>query len=228
MNEKAAAHYYEALNRLHKDLEKIESIDSHLKNVREYIAISRGMDQKIVDSLRKIHLRTEETLQQLKKIAQITGPSSNQPADGRGPHIAAVESTDISRRFDMVNKYLEATKEVLILNANTQKKLVGQNDHLETQLEGLQKKLEFLETRLRDMERVFSAQSPDFRSQLENFFTNLAQSYGSISKRFTDFEEHAFFLIRNFHESVNLKANINMGITVIIGLLLLLVLLLRT
>jgi chromosome segregation ATPase len=228
MNDKATSLYYETLNRLQKELEKIESIDSQLKSVREYISVARGTDQKIVDSLKKIQLRTEETLKQLKKTTKVTDTNLKEPSGSTGQEIETIRSINFPQKFEVVNRYLEATRELLKTSASRQDKLVNQNEHIEKQLEEIQKKFEVFDIRLRDAERSFNKQQSDIRPQLDSVFTSLARYFGGMSKQFNGFEEHAFFLIKNFHESMDLKTNIIIGVTSVVGLILLITLLLRT
>jgi chromosome segregation ATPase len=228
MNDKAASIFYQTMNRLHNELERIESIEAHLKNVRENITIARGIDQKVIDSLRRIHLRTEETLQQLKKITQVTDTNLRELSHYTGQQVESIRSINFPQQFDMVFRYLEATKELLKISTGTQQKLVSQNENLEKQLQEIREKLEIFETRLHQVEHSFTSQKIDIKPHFDNVSTTLTEHFDNTGKRFTEFEEHAFFLLRNFYTSVNLKTNLTMGITIVVGLILLITLLIRT
>jgi hypothetical protein len=228
MDDKTISIYYETLSQVHKELEKIKSIDLHLKNIKEHISFARGADQKIIDSLKGIQLRTEETLQQLKRINSFPEPNSQGTSNNYSQQVEALQSINFPQRFEVVNRNLEATGQLLKTSLSTQEKLVNQNVLIDNQLSQIQRKLEFLETRLQNAEKTSASQQPDLRPYLESVFASLNRYFDKTNRQFNDFEEHVFYLVKNFRESVDLRLHINIVVTVIFGLLLFITLLLRT
>ena len=230
MSPEQLTEYEEILKRLKSDLTELESVSSHLENVKEYAQILSSSDKKVTETLSQIHTHvqslvfkfentSQETINKISESLALINIRIQETLSGLEDATVKFKSdfsTSAERleavlgrmtELDFPTLFNQVRDDIASVNRNSEDLVVKSRetqkvvDETQKTSESIQNKVEFFDTRLKDLDRSVTLLQAEIGSLVNTLGTEVEQEMSQHAQKTSD----QFDLITKQQEELEAK-----------------------